>query len=69
MRGWWKKDFHMLPLNSDWPYPFISMLSGHRELEDPAWDPEPILARYARESQAFLLRKAPYELYPRKEQV
>lgn len=68
-RRMYPEDFRMLPLSSDWPYPFISMLSGHRELEDPAWDPEPILARYARESHAFLLRKAPYELYPRKEQV
>ncbi len=45
--------------------PFISLLAGHREFEDPAWDADAILSRYAQESEAFRARKAPYEIYPK----
>ena len=44
--------------------PFISLLAGNREFEGD-WDAGEILSRYARESEAFRLRKAPYEIYPK----
>ena len=45
--------------------PFISSLAGHREYEDPNWDMEELIRRYDRESEAFRLRKAKYEIYPK----
>ena len=47
----------------------LSMLSGHRDFENPDWELEEILNRYARESREFRLRKAPYEIYPKEEQI
>ena len=67
LRRMYPEDFRLLGLSGGWKHPFISMLSGHRDLEAPDWDPDEILSRYARESREFRLRKAPYEIYPREE--
>ena len=45
--------------------PFINSLAGHREFENPEWDMEELIRRYDRESEAFRLRKAKYEIYPK----
>ncbi len=58
-------DFAFLPPYREGGKPFISLLAGHREFEEPQWDADAILSRYNQESQAFRLRKAPYEIYPK----
>ena len=58
-------DFRLLPPFREGGKPFLSLLAGHRAFEDPQWDAEEILNRYARECEDFRLRKAPYELYPK----
>lgn len=65
LRRMYPDDFQFLAPYREGGKPFISLLSGHRDFEDPAWDPEAILKRYARESEQFRWRKAPYELYPK----
>lgn len=62
-RRMYPDDFRLLDTSADWPLPFLSHLSGHRDFEKEDWTPEEVLSRYARESQEFRLRKAPYELY------
>ncbi|HIT33947.1 MAG TPA: DUF1343 domain-containing protein [Candidatus Faecousia intestinigallinarum] len=65
LRRMYPADFRFLdPVRPDGK-PFLSLLAGHRELEDPHWELETILNRYARESAAFRERKKPYELYTR----
>ena len=59
------EDFRLLPPVREGGRPFISLLAGHREFENPGWDPAALLERYGRESRAFRERKAAYELYPR----
>lgn len=64
LREMYPEDFRFLePVHQD-GRPFISLLAGHREFEDPDWDGDAMLARYARESEDFRRRKAPYGLYP-----
>lgn len=69
LRRMYPKDFRFLAQSSEGSHPFISLLSGHRELEAPDWDPDKLLSRYARESREFCLRKAPYEIYPQEESL
>lgn len=65
LRRMYPVDFRFLdPVRQDGK-PFISLLAGHREFENPDWNAEEILGRYAAESQAFRLRKAAYERYPK----
>lgn len=65
LRRMYPADFRFLdPVRQDGK-PFISLLAGHREFENPSWNAEEILSRYASESQAFRLRKAAYERYPK----
>lgn len=64
LKQMYPQDFQLLG-PGEWKYPFISMLSGHREFENEEWNLEEMLQRYARESEAFRQRKAPYEIYPR----
>ncbi len=59
--------FQFLPPYREGGKPFISLLAGHRDFEQPQWDENAILARYEAESQAFRPRKAPYERYPKEE--
>ena len=42
---------------------FLSLLAGHRDFENPNWNAQDILRRYAWESETFRWRKAPYEIY------
>lgn len=65
IRRMYPDDFQLLPPYKEGGKPFISLLAGHREYENPDWNEEEILARYARESEAFRIRKAPYEIYPK----
>ena len=65
LRRMYPADFRFLdPVRQDGK-PFISLLAGHREFENPHWNADEILGRYAAESQAFRLRKAAYERYPK----
>ena len=59
------KDFQFLEPYREGGKPFISLLAGHREFENPNWDADEILNRYARESEVFRWRKAPNEIYPK----
>ena len=61
VRRMYSDDFQLLKGDM----PFISSLAGHREFEDPNWDTEELIRRYDRESEAFRLRKAKYEIYPK----
>ena len=65
IRRMYPDDFQLLPPYKEGGKPFISLLAGHREYENPDWNEEEILARYASESEAFRIRKAPYEIYPK----
>ena len=65
LRRMYPEDFRFLEPYREGGKPFISLLAGHRDFEDPAWDPEAILKRYAAQSEQFRWRKAPYELYPK----
>lgn len=65
LRKMYPEDFRLLGPSGEWKLPFISQLSGHREFEDAAWEPDVILSRYEAECRAFRLRKAPYEIYPK----
>lgn len=67
IRTMYPDDFRFLPPFREGGKPFISLLAGHRDFENPAWDPDAILARYERESREFLARRAPYERYPKEE--
>ena len=67
LRRMYPADFQLLPPFREGGKPFLSLLAGHREFENPDWDLNAILARYEEESGAFRLRKAPYEIYPREE--
>ncbi len=58
------EDFRFLSPHREGGKPFISLLSGHREFEQESWDVEAMLCRFEQESEAFRLRKAPYEIYP-----
>ena len=61
LRRMYPNDFRLL----EGELPFISLLSGCRDLEDPNWDLEQILQRNEQECQAFRLRKAKFEIYPK----
>lgn len=65
LRKCYSDDFRLLPPFREGGKPFLSLLAGHRAFEDPQWDAEEILNRYARECEDFRLRKAAYELYPK----
>lgn len=67
LRRMYPADFQLLPPFREGGKPFLSLLAGHREFENPNWDLDAVLARYEEESEAFRLRKAPYEIYPREE--
>lgn len=63
LRRLYPEDFRFLEPYREGGKPFISLLAGHRCFEDPDWDAGEILARYARESERFRWRRAPYERY------
>lgn len=63
LRTMYPGDFRLLEPVKEGGKPFISLLAGHRDFEDPEWNAEEILSRYARESETFRWRKAPYEIY------
>lgn len=65
VRRMYPEDFKFLDPFREGGKPFISLLAGHRDFEDPNWNLEEILQRYMRESDTFRWRKAPYEIYPK----
>ena len=65
VRWMYPDDFAFLPPVRQDGKPFISLLAGHREFENPNWNADEILARYEAESRAFRAHKAPYERYPK----
>ena len=65
VRRMYPEDFKFLDPFREGGKPFISLLAGHREFEEPNWDAEKILQRYQAESDTFRWRKAPYEIYPK----
>ena len=65
VRRMYPDDFAFLPPVRQDGKPFISLLAGHREFENPNWNADEILARYEAESSTFRARKAPYERYPK----
>lgn len=67
VRTMYPADFRFLPPFREGGKPFISLLAGHRDFENPDWNPDTILARYEKESREFLARRAPYERYPKEE--
>ena len=60
-RRMYPEDFHLLEGNP----PFISLLSGCRDLEDPNWNLAALLERNEKECREFRTRKAKYEIYPK----
>ena len=58
-------DFQFLPPVRPDGKPFVSLLAGHRDFEDPNWQAQAILERYRQESRAFRQRKKAYEYYPK----
>jgi uncharacterized protein YbbC (DUF1343 family) len=67
LRRMYPADFQVLPPSQEEEMSILFLLAGHREFETPDWDADALLRRYKAESEAFRLRKAPYERYPRKE--
>ena len=65
VRRMYPQDFKFLDPFREGGKPFISLLSGHRDFEDPAWDAEVLLNRARKDSLEFARRKAPYEIYPK----
>lgn len=65
IRKLYPEDFKLLDPFREGGKPFISLLAGHRDFENPEWDAEEILSRYKQESDTFRWRKAPYEIYPK----
>lgn len=65
LRRLYPEDFHFLPPVRQDGKPFISLLAGHRDFENPDWSLQEILDRYEAESRAFRKRKAEFERYPR----
>ena len=65
LRKMYPNDFAFLPPVREDGKIFLSLLAGHRDFEKKDWDADALIHRYARESAAFRLRKAPYERYPK----
>ena len=65
VRRMYPDDFAFLPPVRQDGKPFISLLAGHREFENPDWNADELLACYEEESKDFRTRKAPYERYPK----
>jgi uncharacterized protein YbbC (DUF1343 family) len=65
VRRMYPQDFKFLEPFREGGKPFISLLSGHRDFEDPAWDVEVLLNRARKDGLEFARSKAPYEIYPK----
>lgn len=63
LKSMYPDDFRFLDVTPEFPRQFITMLSGHRDFEQDAWDAEAMLARYEAECAAFRQRKKEYHLY------
>lgn len=65
LRRMYPGDFQFLPPVRQDGKPFVSLLAGHRDFEDPNWQAQAILERYRQESREFRQRRKPYEYYPK----
>lgn len=65
LRRMYPGEFQFLPPVRQDGKPFVSLLAGHRDFEDPNWQAQAILERYRQESRAFRQRKKAYEYYPK----
>lgn len=65
LRQMYPGEFQFLPPVRQDGKPFVSLLAGHRDFEDPNWQAQAILERYRQESRAFRQRKKAYEYYPK----
>lgn len=65
LRQMYPREFQFLPPVRQDGKPFVSLLAGHRDFEDPNWQAQAILERYRQESRAFRQRKKAYEYYPK----
>ena len=65
LRQMYPGDFQFLPPVRQDGKPFVSLLAGHRDFEDPNWQAQAILERYRQESREFRQRRKPYEYYPK----
>ena len=65
LRQMYPGDFQFLPPVRPDGKPFVSLLAGHRDFEDPNWQAQAILERYRQESREFRQRRKPYEYYPK----
>lgn len=65
LRQMYPGEFQFLPPVQQDGKPFVSLLAGHRDFEDPNWQAQAILERYRQESRAFRQRKKAYEYYPK----
>lgn len=65
LRQMYSGDFQFLPPVRPDGKPFVSLLAGHRDFEDPNWQAQAILERYRQESREFRQRRKPYEYYPK----
>ena len=62
-------DFQILPGIHQGGRPFLSLLAGHREFENPQWDPETLIRQSRQDAALFRRKKQPYELYRRNPHV
>ncbi len=67
LRRRYPESFQLLPPVRPGGKPFLSLLAGHRGLEDPDWALEPMLERCRRDAAEFRRRKAAFERYPKEE--
>lgn len=65
LRRMYPGEFQFLPPVRQDGKPFVSLLAGHRDFEDPNWQAQAILERYQQESREFRQRKKAYEYYPK----
>ena len=63
VRTLWPEQFALLPPPKEGGRPFISLLAGCGDLQDPHWDKDALLERFERESEAFAREKTAYHLY------
>lgn len=64
LRRMYPGDFRFRGPNPGARLPFISLLAGHREFENPNWDLEQLLTWGQQESAEFEARRRPYMRYP-----
>ena len=65
LRTCYPEEFRILPSTSKNRIPFLSLLAGHRDFENPDWDFKTICRRNEEESSLFREEKKSFERYPK----